>query len=150
MIMKELSFHRSTQNCLLLQTCSSIGLMWSHGDKVCYLRDLSKSSEAALILTVKPRCSQQTQVTYHNVWMQNTCLLNTEIRPIVKVMFFVYVIPLRCFIMANFAVLTFNNSFHSLNGMENICPKCLTWKHFYNKIHVGSKNVLKPLFISRT
>lgn len=84
MTMKELAvlpaFHAELTSA---HTCSSIGLMYSHSDKVCYLRDLSESSGAAFILRVKPQCSWQAQVTYRNVWMQNTCPFRRECRQII-------------------------------------------------------------------
>lgn len=68
----------SMQNWLLLHTCSSIGLKCSHGNKVCYLRDLSKSRRVAFILIVRPQWSWQAQVTCHHVRMQNTCSLHKD------------------------------------------------------------------------
>lgn len=138
----------STQNWLLLHTCSSIGLMCSHGNKVCYLRDLSEISWAAFILPVRPQCFGPAQVTCQNVKMHNTCSLK---KIIVNADNQGYVFKLSNFIKMFdenklcLFLLTFKN-FYSLegDGMENRCSKCVPWKHFYNKCILELKRSSSP------
>lgn len=49
----------SMLNYLLLHMRSSIGLMWSYGDKVCHLRELHERSGATFCLTVKVQDSHR-------------------------------------------------------------------------------------------
>lgn len=61
---------------LLLHACSSIGLMWSHGNKVCYLRDLSEGDGAAFYSYCQSTdAPDKHRLRLVNARMQNTCSL---------------------------------------------------------------------------